>query len=128
VQAIVDYYGPTNLTTILSQSTAHGLAVREPALELLLGGQPDDKPELAELASPVNHVDATDPPLLLIHGDQDDQVPIDQSRELHVKYKQFDLPVRFEVVHGGSHGGIKFYDDKLFGVVRDFLDDSLRTP
>ena len=30
VQAIVDYYGPTNLTTILKQSTPHGLSVREP--------------------------------------------------------------------------------------------------
>jgi acetyl esterase/lipase len=127
VQAVVDYYGPTNLTTILSQSTAHGLAVRVPALELLLGGQPDDKLELAKLASPVNHVDATDPPLLLIHGDQDVQVPINQSHELFGKYKQFDLPVRFEVVHGGAHGGSRFYDDQLFNVVRDFLDDSLRT-
>jgi ankyrin repeat protein/fermentation-respiration switch protein FrsA (DUF1100 family) len=127
VHAIVNYYGPTNFTTILSQSTAHGLAVRVPALELLLGGQPDDKLELAELASPVNHVDARDPPLLLIHGDQDVQVPINQSHELFGKYKEFDLPVRFEVVHGGAHGGSEFYDDKLLGVVRKFLNDSLRS-
>ena len=58
VQAVVDYFGPTNFMTILSQSTAHGLDVRVPALQQLLGGQPDDKPELARLASPVNHVDA----------------------------------------------------------------------
>jgi ankyrin repeat protein/dienelactone hydrolase len=128
VHAVVNYYGPTNLTTILSQSTATGLAIRVPALELLLGGHPDDKLELAELASPVHHVDRRDPPLLLIHGDQDPQVPINQSRELAGKYKEFELPVRFEVVHGGAHGGSEFYDDKLLGVVRNFLEDSLRTP
>src|SRR5688572_20101309 len=33
VQAIVDYYGPTNFLTILKQSTPHGLSVRVPALE-----------------------------------------------------------------------------------------------
>ena len=126
VQAVVDYFGPTNFMTILSQSTAHGLEVRVPALQLLLGGQPDDKPELAKLASPVNHVDAKDPPLLLIHGDQDPQVPINQSHELHGKYKELDLPVRFEVVHGGAHGGSKFYDDELLSIVQDFLDESLR--
>jgi ankyrin repeat protein/acetyl esterase/lipase len=126
VQAVVDYYGPTNFMTILSQSTPHGLNVRVPAVQPLLGGQPDDQPELAKLASPVNHVDKNDPPLLLIHGDQDLQVPINQSHELHGKYKQFALPVRFEVVHGGAHGGSKFYDDELLSVVRDFLDDSLR--
>ena len=36
VQAIVDFFGPANLTTILAQSTPHGLSVRVPALELLL--------------------------------------------------------------------------------------------
>jgi ankyrin repeat protein/acetyl esterase/lipase len=126
VQAVVDYYGPTNFMTILSQSTPYGLNVRVPALQPLLGGQPDEKPDLAKLASPVNHVDEKDPPLLLIHGDQDLQVPMNQSHELHGKYKQFALPVRFEVVHGGAHGGSKFYDDELLSVVRDFLDDSLR--
>jgi acetyl esterase/lipase len=126
VHAVVDYFGPTNLTTILSQSTAHGLEVRVPALQQLLGGHPDAKPELAKLASPVHHVDAKDPPLLMIHGDQDSQVPINQSHELHAKYNQLDLPVRFEVVHGGAHGGTKFYDDELLTIVHGFLDESLR--
>jgi ankyrin repeat protein/acetyl esterase/lipase len=127
VHAVVDYYGPTNCMTILSQSTPHGLNIRVPALELLLRGQPGDKPELAKLASPVDHVGGTDPPLLLIHGDQDPQVPINQSHELHGKYKEFDLPVRFEVVHGGAHGGSKFYEEEILSIVQDFLDESLRT-
>jgi ankyrin repeat protein/fermentation-respiration switch protein FrsA (DUF1100 family) len=126
VQAIVDYFGPTNLMTILSQSTPHGLEIRVPALQQLLGGQPDDKPDLAKLASPVTHIDTKDPPLLVIHGDQDPQVPINQSHELHGKYKQLDLPVRFEVVHGGPHGGSKFYDDELVTIVQSFLDENLR--
>jgi dipeptidyl aminopeptidase/acylaminoacyl peptidase len=96
-------------------------------LELLLLGQPKDKPELAKLASPVDHVDAIDPPLLIIHGDLDPQVPINQSHELHHKYKGFDLPVRFEVVHGGAHGGSKFYHEEMLNIIRGFLDESLRT-
>lgn len=83
VHAIVDYYGPTNFMTILKQSAPHGLSVRVPALELLLGGGPEKETELARLASPIFHVDRTDPPLLSIHGDQDPQVPINQSHELH---------------------------------------------
>lgn len=128
VQAIVSYYGPTNFMTILSQSTPHGLGVRIPALQLLLQGQPEDNPELAKLASPVEHVDAEDPPLLLIHGDQDPQVPINQSHELQGKYEKFKLPVRLEVVHGGAHGGSGFYDDKTMSIVEDFLAESLRSP
>jgi acetyl esterase/lipase len=127
VQAIVDYYGPTNLLTILNQSTPHGLSVRVPALELLLGATPDKVPDLARLASPVFHIDRKDPPLLLIHGDQDLQVPINQAHEFHGKYKALKLPVQFEVVHGGAHGGDAFYDEERNVIVREFLRKHLRS-
>ncbi len=111
VQAIVSFFGASNLESILSQSTPHGLSVRVPALELLLGGQPDQKPDLAKLASPVTHVDATDPPLWLIHGDADPQMPIEQSHELHQRYTDLRLQVDFEIVKGGKHGGDGFFSD-----------------
>ena len=126
VAAIIDLYGPTNFTTILQQSTVHGLGVRIPALQLLLGGQPEDKPDLARLASPVFHVDPGDPPLLIIHGDQDVQVPINQSHELHALYKQHNLPVHFEVIHGGAHGGKSFYNDAAINLMRRFLDEHVK--
>ncbi|MGZ0165266.1 MAG: alpha/beta hydrolase fold domain-containing protein [Planctomycetales bacterium] len=126
VHAIVDYYGPTNFLTILTQSTPHGLSVRVPALQLLLGSQPEENPVLAKLASPVFHVDKNDPPLLIIHGDQDPQVPINQSHELHGHYKEFGLPVRLEVIHGGAHGGPKFYDDARIKLVERFFEKQLR--
>jgi acetyl esterase/lipase len=109
VQGIIDYYGATNLTTILVQSTPFGLNVRKPALELLLGSEPDKNIELAKLASPVFHVDANDPPLLIFHGEQDPQMPINQSHELAGAYKKSNLDVQFEVVYGAAHGGDLFY-------------------
>ena len=121
VQAILDLYGPTNFMTILQQSTPHGLSVRVPALELLLGGHPDAKPDVARLASPVFHVDAADPPLLILHGDQDPQVPINQAHELHGRYKELKLPVEFEVVHGAAHGGKQFTDAKRIELMARFL-------
>lgn len=121
VQVIIDFYGASNLQTILHQSTPHGLSVRVPALELLLGDHPDKKPEVAKLASPVTHVDANDPPLLLLHGDQDPQMPINQSHELHARYKKAGAPVRFSVVHGAAHGGKMFYDEARMKIVRNFL-------
>lgn len=121
IDGIISFYGASNLTTILAQSTPHGLKVRVPALELLLGGQPDQKPELARLASPVFHVDPKDPPLLLLHGDQDPQMPINQSHELCGAYQKAGLAVQFEVVHGAAHGGAIFYDDERMRIVKEFL-------
>ena len=109
VQAIISYYGAHDLTSILSQSTEFGLGVRIPALQALLGAQPEENPELARLASPVFHIDATDPPLLLFHGDEDIQMPIDQSYQMDVKYKELGLDVYFDVVEGAGHGGVEFF-------------------
>ena len=121
VQAIIAYFGASNLLSILDQSTPQGLGVRVPALQLLLGGQPEEKPELAKLASPVFHADRSDPPMLLLHGDQDPQMPISQSHELHGKYKSLGLPVSLHVLHGAAHGGKGFYDEVRTQAVSNFL-------
>jgi len=126
VQAIVSYYGASNFMTILNQSTPHGLSVRVPALELFIGGRPEDVPQQATLASPVFHVDKRDPPPLLIHGDQDPQMPINQSHELHGKYQELGLDVTFEVVHGAAHGGRAFHDERRIKLVKQFLDKRVR--
>jgi acetyl esterase/lipase len=121
IQGIVSLYGASNLTTILDQSTPHGLSVRVPALELLIGGRPEDVPSVAQLASPVFHVDEDDPPLLLIHGDQDPQMPINQSIELLGKYQELGLDVTFVPLHGAKHGGKVFYEDERIELMHKFL-------
>ncbi len=126
VQGIVSFYGASNLQTILSQSTEHGLSVRIPALQLLLGGQPNEKPELAKLASPVAHVDASDPPLWLIHGDADPQMPIEQSFELLQAYKNQSLSVELDVVAGGKHGGSEFFQAERLNRLSDSIFRSER--
>jgi acetyl esterase/lipase len=125
VQAIISLYGMSNLTTILGQSTPHGLGVRVPALQLLLGGRPEEVPQLARLASPVFHVDNGDPPLLLVHGDQDPQAPINQSHELQGRYEALNLPHRFVVLHGSKHGGPEFFDAERCRLMAAFLQEHL---
>lgn len=125
VQGIVSYYGASNLQTILAQSTPKGLEFRIPALKLLLGDTPDKKPELAKLASPMEHLDKNDPPLLLIHGDADPQMPPQQSDELAKGYRELGLPVILIVMPGSRHGGAEFYDDERTAIVSKFLDKVL---
>jgi acetyl esterase/lipase len=108
VQAIVSWYGASNFATILSQSTPFGLNVREPSLKQLLGDAPDKVPELARLASPVSHVGTGDPPALLLHGNQDRQMPVNQLLELEAAYRRAGLSVETMIVDGAGHG------DKVF--------------
>lgn len=125
VNAIVSLYGASNLESILGQSTEFGLGVRIPALKLLLGGLPEEKPALAKLASPVVHLDAEDPPLALIHGDADPQMPIAQSHEFQDAYQAAGLSSQFLILPGAKHGGPEFYDEIRLGVIADFLHKHL---
>jgi acetyl esterase/lipase len=126
VDAIVSLYGASNLQSILAQSTEFGLTVRIPALKLLLGDVPEKKPELAKLASPVAHLDKSDPPLLLIHGDADPQMPHEQSREFASAYEALKLRAKLVTLPGSRHGGEGFYDDERSRLVAAFLNEALR--
>lgn len=125
VQAVVSYFGATNLTTILSQSTPAGLVMRAPALEKLFGAPPDKAPELARLASPVFHVDRDDPPVLLLHGDQDTQMPINQVHELQGAYENVGREVDVMILHGVDHVAPPFFSGKPVDRVVEFLRRTL---
>ena len=126
VHAIVSYFAATNLTSILAQSTPFGLNIREPALVRLLGATPKDAEQVARLASPVFQVTAGDPPLLLLHGDQDPQMPINQSHELEGAYERHGLDAELIVVHGAAHGRDAFYSPENVERVARFLNTHLR--
>lgn len=121
VQAIMDFFGASDLESIMEQSTPKGQEFRGPALQHLLGGSPTEKPELAKLASPITHVGAGDPPLLIVHGDADPQMPYEQARELDRAYQKAGLPVQFVTIPGGKHGGPEFYDEARTDIMAEFL-------
>jgi acetyl esterase/lipase len=125
VQAVVSWYGASNFTTILSQSTPFGLNVREPALKQLLGGSPDEVPALAKLASPVQHVGAGDPPAILLHGNQDRQMPVNQLLELEAAYRRAGVSVETMIVDGAGHGDKVFNSGEPAERVLTFLQQAI---
>jgi acetyl esterase/lipase len=53
--------------------------------------------------SPVDHVSVGNPPTLLIHGDQDKAVPLQQSQQLHDRLRDANVPARLVVREGAGH-------------------------
>ncbi len=94
--------------------------------KLLLGASPLENERLARVASPVQHVDSGDPPLYLLHGDQDPQMPISQAHELHGAFWRAGLEVQFDVLRGEAHGGEAFYDAARSRAVGRFPSRHLR--
>ncbi len=55
-------------------------------------------------ASPIRHVSPADPPMLLIHGDADSLVPVDQSRRLATALADAGVPHQLIVIPDTAHG------------------------
>ncbi|MFN5513977.1 MAG: prolyl oligopeptidase family serine peptidase [Cyanobacteriota bacterium] len=56
-------------------------------------------------ASAINHVDASDPPMLLMHSKDDPVVPWTQSEDMHEVMIQAGIASEIEIAEEGGHGG-----------------------
>ena len=54
-------------------------------------------------ASPISYVTPDDPPFLLIHGDQDEVVPYEQSQLLYDRLVQMNVPAKLVIVKNAGH-------------------------
>jgi acetyl esterase/lipase len=126
VEAVVDFYGPTDFPLRSKTQPSRAEMVGSSSYGLL-GGPVSQRMELATQASGVTHVTKDDPPLLIIHGDRDTTVLMDQSESLVAAYKKAGLSPTLVVVPGGKHGGNEFFSGENRERVVKFLDARLRT-
>jgi acetyl esterase/lipase len=60
--------------------------------------------EIGKQISPVYHVTPDDAPTLIIHGDADKLVPIQQAQHIIAKFKEAGVPAELVVKPGAAHG------------------------
>jgi len=86
----------------------------------------DAKLEAARQVSPIEWISAETPPTLIIHGDADPLVPIEQSRRFIEKLSQAKVPARLEVRPGKGHGWPDMTPDVK--LIDDWFDQYLPGP
>lgn len=96
VQAVINFYGPVDLTTDFARD-------KRAILDLMGGKRFDDARDQYELASPLTHVTADDPPTLIFHGTIDRVVPIHQSELLVAKLKERGVEYEYDPIEGWPH-------------------------
>jgi acetyl esterase/lipase len=64
----------------------------------------EEQMAIAREVSPIYWVSEKAPPTLIIHGDADNLVPIEQSRRLIEKLEQAKVPAKLELRKGRGHG------------------------
>ena len=92
VAAVVAYFPPVDIRPLAGNG-----GDRFPALNF--ASESD-----AASISPILFVSPDDPPTLLIHGDADTLVPIDNSAQIFAAFQQADVSTNFITIPGGDHG------------------------
>ncbi|HHH50158.1 MAG TPA: alpha/beta hydrolase, partial [Saprospiraceae bacterium] len=96
VKAIVNLYGPADLTTKIAQT--------HPAVTKFIGKEYSDENRSAfAAASPIKFITPDDPPTLLFHGTIDDVVKVEQSDQLEKVLKQNNVTVYYHRLKGWPH-------------------------
>lgn len=126
VQAVVDYYGPTDFLQMDAHRLPDGLVHDAPDSpeSKLVGGPIQEHKDRVARANPITYVSEDDSPFLIIHGDQDKLVPYQQSVLLKNALEKTGVPVTFYKVDGGGHGW--FRDSKVPELTKAFLEKHLK--
>ena len=121
VHCAIDYFGPTDLR-------ASPLDNVDGVVSALLGGSASEKPDIAEQASPLLHVDASDPPFYIVHGTKDPLVAYDESVALDAALREAEVPVYFQTVDGGGHGNFGAAQNEVGRRTQLFLEQQFYKP
>jgi len=141
VQAVACFFPPTDLLNYgapgneLIRAEDHGKPFR-PAFEYreldrasnlwVPVTDPERLRQFARQISPISHVTADDPPTLILHGDGDRLVPIQQSETMVERLKGAGVEAKLVVKPGAGHGWLTMVQD--MGTCADWFDEHLKAP
>lgn len=125
VRAVVDLYGPTHF----ADGKTNLITIK--LIKDAFGATNATDPILIK-ASPVTYVSSHAPPFLILHGDRDGLVDVNQSVELDARLKAAGADSTFLLITNFAHGYTPFGrkshpdNDELSRMVADFFDKNLR--
>jgi acetyl esterase/lipase len=115
VAAIVNWFGISDVADLIDGPNAKNYA-RE------WFGSMSNAAQLAKQVSPINYVRAGLPPIITIHGENDDVAPYNHSVRLHAALDKAGVPNQLVTIRGRKHGG--FNRDEMassYTAIREFL-------
>ncbi len=121
VQAVVNYFGPTDLVVADLPPAIDGI------LSDFLGGRASEKPDIARRASPITFVTQDDAPILTFQGTADKTVSVTNAIKLSEAQTRQHVAGRIELIVGGGHGDWSRDDwERTEGEAMDFFERWLK--
>lgn len=108
IKGIVNVCGPTDFRNFQSTPVGDialkaGTKMTSSELVVALLGTDDKKAKIYETASPITWVRKDSPPVLTLHGSDDDLVPFSQASALHDALKKAGAKETLMKIKGGNH-------------------------
>ncbi len=117
VQGIIDFYGVVDFINIeFEENSTMDLVKKNFFL--------DNNQKVWEEASAYKHVDEETPPFIILHGAQDELVPIEQSDRMYAALKEHNIPVQYYVLKNCGHGADEFYQNDILSIINKFVRNS----
>jgi acetyl esterase/lipase len=129
VQAVVDFFGPTDFLQMESHAVSGAALKHNPANSpesRLVGGAIQENPGKVQMANPIRYVTKDDPPFFIAHGELDPLVPWHQSQLLYEALHQAGVDVSFVKIPEASHGGPQFSTEQMQSDVLAFFEKHLK--
>jgi len=88
-------------------------------------GDPSDDKQMLEQRSPINRVQDVHIPILLIHVDEDQRIPLEQSRAMEKALRKAGKDVELLVVEGAGHSPTRKQRQTIYPAILDFVEKHL---
>ena len=120
IQAVIPWYAPSDLRMNEEEWKASDIYQKLFAFPV-----PKEWERMMEAASPVCYASRTNPPTLLMHGDADRLVSLENSRQMYEALKAAGNDVRLITIPGQGHG---FFDgEEYYEKIFRFLEEVLKS-
>ena len=127
VQAVCDWFGPSDLLQMGAMKSGLAHDAPDAPEALLIGGPVQENREKAKRANPITYITPEAPPFFIMHGDQDDVVPLGQSELLHRALVEAGLDSTLMIIPGMGHGVMELDKARWAELQRSVVDFFERT-
>ena len=127
VSCVIDWFGPTDFLHWGAGSVVK-TDNKDDVVAKLFGGPVPEHLELAKKGSPITWVGKDSAPILIMHGDKDPLVPLQQSETFAAALGKAGVPCVLQVYPGQGHGGPRFNDEAARKLMIEFVEKHTALP
>lgn len=91
----------------------------------LLGAEPEVAPDLDKQANPLTYINSSTIPFLILHGDKDSVVPIEDGEKLYDTLISNHVKADFYRLIGAGHMDIRYWQPEIINIINLFLQGNL---